>query len=265
MSKPFFLSFDEGAENIPGVELVGGKAASLIHLFKEGFLIPNGVVITTEFFEHCAEREISLCLAEVAESIIDHANKSCFVEKVAVRSSVTVEDSGTHSFAGQFDSFLDVEKTQIVDTIGKCWQSLHSSRSEHYAQSQNNSADKKMAVIVQEMVIAEVSGVAFSIDPVSGENTTVIEAVFGSNESLVQGDVTPDYYKMSKGLKLLEKSIVAQDGSSEQKLSDSQLKMIAQHVLKIKEYFGFEVDVEWAIENGQFYVLQSRPITAVQK
>ena len=264
MSNSFFLSFDEVKENVPEAGLVGGKALSLMCLFNEGFSVPNGFVITTEFFDLCAEREISLCLAEVAELITSHSNKCCGAGKTAVRSSVTVEDSETHSFAGQFDSFLDVEETQIIDTVGKCWQSLHNSRAGHYAQFQNNSADKKMAVIVQEMITAEVSGVAFSIDPVSGENSFVIEAVFGSNEPLVQGDVTPDYYKMDKNLKLLEKSIAAQNGSFQQKLSDSQLRMIVQHVLQIKEYFGVEVDVEWAIENGQFYVLQSRPITAIQ-
>ena len=180
-----------------------------------------------------------------------------------MRSSASVEDSNGQSFAGQFDSFLNVTKDQVLKTVEKCWQSLHNARSTNYAKNKND--NRKMAVIVQSMITPEVAGVAFSINPVTGDkNTIVIEAVLGNNESLVQGSATPDYYVVNKKMKILDKKIVSQNEGSRQKLLDQQLLNIAQLVSSISSLFDTEVDVEWAIEDKKIYILQSRPITAIQ-
>ena len=122
-----------------------------------------------------------------------------------------------------------------------------------------------MAVMVQDMIIPEISGVAFSAHPVTGDrNSMVIEAVFGSNEPLVQGAVTPDCYMVSKNFEILDKKIVPQNGICRQKLQEQQILNVAKLVSDASRFFNTEVDVEWAIENGKLYVLQSRPITAIQ-
>jgi pyruvate,water dikinase len=122
-----------------------------------------------------------------------------------------------------------------------------------------------MAVIVQKMIMPEVSGVAFSVNPVTGnKDSMVIESVLGSNELLVQGAITPDLYIVGSDFTILDKKIVPQNKNYQQKLSDDQIVEIARLVADVKDFFNVEVDVEWAIENGKLFILQSRPITTVQ-
>ena len=138
-----------------------------------------------------------------------------------------------------------------------------------------------MAVLIQEMIYPEVSGVAFSLHPVTKDsNSIVIEAVFGNNELLVQGAVTPDCYVVNKQLEILDKNVVSQkniqflddengisskisiDGDL-QKLSDNQIVAVAQMVINVENFFRHPVDVEWAINKGNIFILQSRPITKI--
>ena len=122
-----------------------------------------------------------------------------------------------------------------------------------------------MAVIVQKMLIPEISGVAFSAHPVTGDRSSIIiEAVLGSNEPLVQGAITPDHYVMNKNFAMLDKKIAPQNGVNRQKLSASQLREVARLVVEASSFFNVEVDVEWAIESGKFYILQCRPITTIR-
>lgn len=261
---PYFLTFKEISKEQLSPILVGGKASALARLYKEDFPVPDGFVITTEFFDNSSRGNLSLKFSDRDRMTIYRCIDACSPNKsVAVRSSASVEDSNSQSFAGQFDSFLNIKKEHALESVKKCWQSLHSARSQSYAKDENDG--KKMAVIVQNMVIPEVSGVAFSAHPVTGnKDSMVIEVVSGSNELLVQGAVTPDYYIVSKSLKILDKKIVSQNGISKQKLSDQQLLNIAQLVNEVSRLFNAEVDIEWAIENGKLYILQSRPITAIQ-
>lgn len=240
--------------------LIGGKACALAQLYQNGFPVPDGFVIVANFFDRSLKNNLQIKFSdEDAKEIYDCVDKCCGKDVVAVRSSASVEDSNNLSFAGQFDSFLGVKKDQLLETIKKCWLSLDNDRAKKYAQNMNG---VKMAVIVQKILTPEISGVAFSAHPVTGDrNSMVVEAVLGSGEPLVQGVITPDHYVVNKNFEILDKKIAEQDGSRMQKLSDSQLQEIMRLVLEASHFFNMEVDVEWAIEGGKLYILQCRPIT----
>lgn len=261
---PHFLLFKEISKEQLDSSLIGGKAEAIARLYQGDFLVPEGFVITTEFFDSFLKHNSSIRFSEEDIKIIYYCIDVCSPSGlVAVRSSASVEDSDEQSFAGQFDSFLNINRGQVLTTVEKCWQSLYNDRSKSYAKYKND--DRKMAVIVQNMIMPKISGVAFSANPVTGDTSTVVvEAVLGSNESLVQGAVTPDYYVIGKNMKIIDKKIVPQDKIYQQKLLDRQLLEIAQLVIRVSQFFNTEVDIEWAIEKDNLYILQSRPITAIQ-
>ena len=259
-----FLTFKEILNEQLVLDLIGGKASSLARLYQQNFPVPEGFVITTEFFDFFSEESKPV---EFSDNDIKAINQ--YIDKcnphgpVAVRSSASVEDSNSQSYAGQFDSFLNVEKDNVPEAVKNCWHSAHNIRAQQYARGKNTNL--KMAVIVQKMIAAEVSGVAFSTHPVNGDkDSMVIEAVFGSNELLVQGTITPDLYIVSRNFAIFDKKIVPQAENHKQKLSDDQIVEVARLVADVKNFFDLEVDVEWAIENGKLFILQSRPITTVQ-
>lgn len=258
-----FLTFQEITKAQLDPNLIGGKAHVLAQLYQNGFPVPDGFVITTEFFDSFSKENLQIEFSdEDAKKIYDCVDRCCPEGTVAVRSSASIEDSSNQSFAGQFDSFLNVKKDQVLETIKKCWRSLNSARAKSYAQNRN---DIKMAVIVQKILIPEISGVAFSAHPVTGDrNSIIIEAVFGSSEPLVQGAITPDHYVMNKNFEILDKKTIPQNGVNRQKLSDFQLREVARLVVEASHFFNVEVDVEWAIESGKFYILQCRPITTIR-
>ncbi|OHA17110.1 MAG: hypothetical protein A2830_00035 [Candidatus Taylorbacteria bacterium RIFCSPHIGHO2_01_FULL_44_110] len=259
-----FLTFKEISNEQLDPNIIGGKAEALARLYQKGFTVPDGFVISTEFFESFPKENMPIKFFDQDIKKIYRYIDACSPRGlVAVRSSASTEDSNTQSFAGQFDSFLNVKKEQVLVAVEKCLKSLHNTRAESYAQGKNSNI--KMAVIVQNMVTPEISGVAFSTNPVTGDkNSVIIEAVAGSNELLVQGAVTPDYYAVSKNLKMLDKKVIPQNEISQQKLSDQQLLNITQLVIDVSRFFNTEVDIEWAIEKDKLYILQSRPITAIQ-
>ena len=274
---PFFLSLHEISKNQLDPSLIGGKAKALVQLYQNNFLIPNGFVITTEFFNLFLKKDdISGNDLAIIFKYIDACSPLGFV---AVRSSASVEDSSEQSFAGQFETVLNIKKEDVSEAITKCWQSLYGPRVSIYDKQENS--ERKMAVLIQEMIYPEVSGVAFSLHPVTKDsNSIVIEAVFGNNELLVQGAVTPDCYVVNKQLEILDKNVVSQkniqflddengisskisiDGDL-QKLSDDQIVAVAQMVINVENFFRHPVDVEWAINKGNISILQSRPITKI--
>ena len=204
---PFFLSLREISKNQLDPSLIGGKAKALAQLYQNNFLVPNGFVITTEFFNLFLKKDdISGNDLAIIFKYIDACSPLGFV---AVRSSASVEDSSEQSFAGQFETVLNVKKEDVSEAITKCWQSLYGSRVSIYDKQKNN--ERKMAILIQEMIYPEVSGVAFSLHPVTKDlNSIVIEAVFGNNELLVQGAVTPDCYVVNKQLEILDKNVVSE-------------------------------------------------------
>ena len=261
---PHFLVFKEISDEQLTPDLIGGKASSLTRLYQHNFPVPDGFVMTTDFFNSFSKENKPIIFSNQDMKTINQYINDCSPrDLVAVRSSASVEDSSNKSYAGQFDSFLNVKKDEVSEMVKKCWSSIRNIRAQRYAQVKNT--DLKMAVIVQKMITPEVSGVAFSANPVNGDkDSIVIEAVLGSNESLVQGAITPDLYIVGENFKILDKKIVPQAGNHQQKLSDSQISEVARLVADVRRFFNTEVDVEWAIENGKLFILQSRPITAIQ-
>jgi pyruvate, water dikinase len=206
---------------------------------------------------------------------------------VAVRSSATAEDSLSSAWAGQLDTFLNTTEKKVLKNIKKCFASLFTERAIFY-RFENKLETKKIsvAVVIQKMVESKVSGIAFSVHPVLEDyNKIIIEAGYGLGEAIVSGQITPDSYVVSKdSLEILEKNISKQQkgifrclkkGTKEkliskknqniQKLTDKQIIYLSKTILKIERYYGFPVDVEWAIEKNKIYITQSRPITTLKK
>lgn len=253
---------------------------------------------------------------EVVNEIIS-AHEQLGIEFVAVRSSATAEDSASAAWAGQLDSFLNTTKETLLQNVQKCWASLFTPRAIFYGfekgfhvggQEKVDSGQKRagqdisVAVVVQAMVQSEVSGIAFSVHPVTQDrNQLIIEAGYGLGEAIVSGQVTPDSYVVTKNpLEIIDKNISTQDrmlvrsvnGGNEwiscpppriggagggmsiddiQKLSDTQILELSRLILKIEKHYGFPCDIEWAFVTdperveggGQFYITQSRPITTL--
>ncbi|NHW23964.1 MAG: pyruvate, water dikinase [Archaeoglobales archaeon] len=203
---------------------------------------------------------------------------------VAVRSSATAEDLPDASFAGQQDTYLNVKgEEEVVKKVKECWGSLFTPRAIYYrVQKGFKHENVSIAVVVQKMVNSEKSGVMFTSHPVTGEKKCIIEAVFGLGEAIVSGLVTPDTYvydRLSKKLlevKIAEKKfmITRKNGNErvelgekgkERVLSDDEIVRLVDLGEIIEDHYGKPQDVEWAIEGGQVYIVQSRPITTIKE
>src|SRR3989338_1169004 len=205
---------------------------------------------------------------------------------VAVRSSATAEDLPDASFAGQQDTYLNIHgETYLLQKIKECYASLFTTRAIYYRHEKKFDHFKVgLAAVVQRMVQSEKSGIAFSIDPVTNDKTKiVIEAVFGLGEYIVQGKVTPDHYEVDKNTLVLTKKQTAyqnvkfirvgqsneevplhkKDGSL-QKLTENEITEVALLVKSIENHYYFPQDIEWALEKGRVFIVQSRPITTTQ-
>jgi pyruvate,water dikinase len=204
---------------------------------------------------------------------------------VAVRSSATAEDLPTASFAGQQDTYLNVsEPESLLLSVKKCWSSLFTPRALAYRVSKHFEHDKvKLAVVVQRMVNSDISGIMFTIDPNSELPHIIIEAGYGLGEALVGGKVTPDTYVVDKfHSKILNRRISNQtwklirgesgecmrkdvpgDLAKQQKMTDEQILHLAEIGNQIEMHYGKPMDIEWAIEEGEMYVVQARPVTTL--
>ncbi len=307
MNIKFFKDIKEDYE-------VGGKGASLVKMYQNNFNIPNGYIITADLFDeflvqnHIKEKIqkiidkcninnekeiednskeivqiISKCeISDVVKNEIINNYRKLDCRYVAVRSSATSEDGKNHAWAGQLETFLNVDETKIIESVKKCWSSVFSSRALFYRIKNNDTSDIAVAVVIQKMIQSEVSGVAFSINPTNNNlNEIVIESVLGLGEAIVSGKVTPDTYVVNKeenNLKSKEiriqksklikinqnnKWIEIQDGNK-QKLSDEMILTLSNSIKKIEEFYTFPVDVEWGIEKGEIFILQCRPITTLK-
>jgi len=202
---------------------------------------------------------------------------------VAVRSSARAEDSDAASFAGQHETFLNVRgRDEVLESIKRCWASFFSERALFYRSRKGNLSDLGMAVVVQRQLAPDRSGVMFTIDPVRRRrDQMMIEAVWGLGEAVVSGNATPDHYVVSRDgvVKAARVSIQeiavrtdaaggvrryalsAEEGGA-RVLNDAELAELAKIGRQLEAHFGHPLDVEWAFEGGQLYLLQSRPVTA---
>lgn len=205
---------------------------------------------------------------------------------VAVRSSATTEDLAEASFAGQQESFLNVKGNQeLIIHIKKCMASLFTARATYYRHKQGfKHEESKLAVVVQKMIDSEKSGVMFSKDPSGKNQNVIIEAVFGLGEGIVSGQISPDHYEVSNELVILDKLIgnkkiaITRDSSGEnhivkltddksnlQVLNESEIKRLADFGLRLERHYEKPQDIEFAIENKEIYIVQTRPITTIGK
>lgn len=314
------VNFSEvGKEDIP---LVGGKGANLGELASNKFPVPPGFIVTVNSYqafldENNLEKKIKEILAqvdtaspetlqeasnkierlilkskvtdEVSKEIIKNYRKlgGIFKKKlVAVRSSATAEDLPEASFAGQQATFLNVQgEANLIQAVRECWASLFTARAIFYREEHKIKHGKVLiAVIVQEMIQSEVSGVAFTVDPVTGEkNVMLIEAIWGLGELLVQGSIVPDRYRVTRpDLKIISTDSAEQTielvrhgknnkeekvpgaRSGKQKLNVEQMVELAKILRKIHEHYYFPQDIEWAHSKGKFYIVQTRPVTTLK-
>jgi pyruvate, water dikinase len=203
---------------------------------------------------------------------------------VAVRSSACAEDSEAASFAGQQETYLHVRgEAEVRRRIRDCWASFFSERALFYRAQKGSLEDLGMAVVVQRMVQAEVAGVLFTMDPVRGRrDSMVVEAVFGLGEAVVSGQVTPDHYVLKRDGRLKRSKLAVQPyavvpvpggGVEERELSEAEgaaptldearLAELARIGADLEARLGMPQDIEWALQGGELYVLQARPVTAL--
>jgi pyruvate,water dikinase len=212
---------------------------------------------------------------------------------VAVRSSATAEDLPEASFAGQQSTFLNVVGAEnVVKAVQACWASLFEGRAIFYREEAGYDHTKVgLAVPVQRMVQSQKSGVMFTVEPVTSDATKItIEAVYGLGEGIVSGEISPDLYLVNKeSLQVIDKTVVPQsrmiakaegtDGRYEtanawmdvpenlretQKLTDAEIRELARIGRSVEEHYGHHQDIEWAYEDGKFYLTQARPVTTMK-
>lgn len=313
-SNTFILPFTEiRATDLP---LVGGKGANLGEMTKAGFPVPGGFVVTThayrEFLQHnqlaewvlahsakgnggspeelaaiSTEIRARFAAGEIPENILALL-KAAYQEisntSVAVRSSATTEDLPEMSFAGQQDTFLNiVGETAFLEAVVSCWSSLWTARAIGYRfRNQIPQQSAALAVVVQEMVPAESSGVLFTANPLTGKRSeTVIDAIWGLGEALVSGQVEPDHYVVDLAKKQIissqqgEKAVAIrgkegggveiQQGEPDDTpaLREAQIFALAEEGQKIAALYNVPQDIEWAFVEDELFILQSRPVTSL--
>lgn len=266
-------SFAEIADD--QAEQVGGKGLSLGRMARAGLPVPPGFCLTADAFRRCSGRTLDATLTEA----LLRAYRELGEGPVAVRSSATAEDSEAASFAGQQETLLGIEGGEaLCRAVERCWHSLHSERALAYRQKRGVAETMPaMAVVVQRLVAAEVAGVLFTSDPTDPTGTSMlIEASYGLGESVVSGRVTPDRFRVARlngevlQRHLGQKSVVFTpqgeqpvplDRQAVFCLSDAQLQELAALGRQVEAFYGAPRDVEWALADGRFWLLQARPIT----
>jgi pyruvate,water dikinase len=272
MNNSSVLWFSE--EACRDVRLAGGKGSSLANMAARGLPVPPGFVIPAYVLEQSVNaeqlRELALVQnAEAAQALVRQAKPPrevilpCYERvggKVAVRSSACAEDSEAASYAGQQETYLNVSGgDEVCARIVDCWASFFSERALFYRARKGSLADLGMAVVVQKMLDPVKSGVLFTADPVSRRrDRMIIESVFGLGEQVVSGEVTPDHYVVDRAGNIKREHII-----DKRVLEQEEIRQLVALGRKLEEYFGKPQDIEWGIENGNIYLLQSRPVTTL--
>ncbi|SEL98407.1 rifamycin-inactivating phosphotransferase [Streptacidiphilus jiangxiensis] len=300
------------------VALVGGKAAQLGELARiEGVRVPDGFCVTTDAFRLVAAQAPSLEALLDRLALVDPDDRQTIrtlsaqlrraVEEVAVpggvaaaiadglarlgegaacavRSSATAEDLPTASFAGQQDTYLNVVgPAEVLRHVSRCWASLFTDRAVTYRR-RNGIDDRtvRMAVVVQRMVVPEVSGILFTADPVTGDRkAATVDAGFGLGEALVSGLVNPDVFRVrgdevvGRTVAVKQRALHALPGGGTREvpvearlqeqpaLTDGQVLRLVRLGRRIEAHFGRPQDIEWCLVDDDFRIVQSRPVTTL--
>jgi len=304
------------------VAVVGGKGANLGEMTNANFPVPPGFIVTANaYYRFIKDNDLVTKIKHLINTVnFNHQDSivqvSNHIKKeimhglvsdelksevfkayrilsghkdalVAVRSSATAEDLATASFAGQQETFLNVQGDAVLmEKIKEGWASLFEPRALFYRHEQHfDHLRVGIALVVQKMIESEKSGIMFTIDPVTNDKSKIIvEAIFGLGELIVQGAVTPDHYEVSKKeMSLVVKQISRQDRmlekvgrenkeikltekeGSKQKISEKEILGLAELGKKLEHHYYFPQDIEWAIENGKTYIVQTRAVTTTLK
>jgi phosphoenolpyruvate synthase/pyruvate phosphate dikinase len=301
-------------------EHVGGKGASLSAMFDAGFPVPPGFCITADGYRHFIEGSVAgeiesilssldtsdraavgaasqrivemIGAASIPEDLADEVRAAYGAlcdklgENCAVRSSAVSEDGSAASFAGLYETYLNVKGADsVLEYVQRCYQSLWADRAVSYRTRRGGGADEAMAVVVMGLVPSETSGIAFTAHPVTGSlDQIVINASYGLGEAIVSGRVTPDMFVIAKGTG----AVVSRDiypktlalyphpdggGVVEEELAgakctapsitDEDAVAVARMAERVESHYGSPQDIEWAMAAGKLYLLQSRPITTL--
>ena len=299
----------------PDVLLVGGKGANLGELLRSGFPVPPGFVVTAAAYRRVVDesgirqrladittaageadtgelaelaragrellREVAVPDDLVAEVSAMYA-RHCDGARVAVRSSATAEDTAETSFAGMNESFTNVAADDLLDRLVDCWISLFGERVVSYRAERDLADEPAIAVVVQQMVSSDRSGVMFTADP-ARRDEVMIEAAFGLGEVVVSGAVEPDTYRVDRAtvgvreIRIGHKSsrivsapegdrheVVEEREAWRRVLSDEEIQTVASVGLDIEQHYGVPQDVEWSYVGDRLFIVQSRPITTLE-
>ncbi len=320
MSSPHYVA-DIAELGMANAEEAGGKGANMGEMVAAGLPVPPGfVVLRDSYLEsmkaagvsdelNAAHREAMRSGDQDKQTVMCNAMKDMVLRagmppevrdrilasyramgsdvNVAVRSSATGEDGADASFAGMNATFTNISgEEQLIDAVQRCWASLFGPRVVTYRASRGFTADPAMAVVVQQMIASERSGVAFTADPTTDEtDRVVVEGAFGQGEVVVSGSVEPDTYVVSKengeilsrriGYKQF-KIVRGADGNDlnidldeaealKQVLNDDEVRKIADIAIRSEKHAGCPQDTEWAIADGKTYIVQTRPITTLKR
>lgn len=300
-STDMFLPLSDAST--PRLNEVGGKAASLINLLQAGFNVPDGFVLSTGFFRTWIEtvtssqewREVCDVLqsAQAHEIITEELNALCTElkrlvsdlaltskqsevlseitrnideESVAVRSSSPEEDLTGASFAGLYETILNVTSQGLEPAVRKCFESCLDARVLIYKrQMKFKVIEPRIAVVVQKQIESEVSGVAFSLNPLTNDfDEAVINASWGLGDALVSGELVPDSFVVDKVTREAIESRAGDKGGDRSDvlcLNTSQLIELTEVLCEIERHYDEPVDVEWAFSGAELHILQARPIT----
>jgi len=276
-------------------EFSGGKGSNLARLIEAGLNVPACFILSSSLYEQIIkfndidqlieaaklqqsgqifkQIQSAILAAKISDSVI-HKIETAYqnliqdtsFKRVAVRSSALSEDLQDHSFAGQLESYLDIQdKKQLLDSIKKCWASLWNERIYAYVTIQGKLfSPQPIAVIVQQMIPAEYSGICFTIDPMdANQEWMLIEAHDGIGAEIVGGNVNPVNYRIDrKSLKITKETYLE---SKQKFLSKEKILELTQTCLKVEAIFSAPQDIEWGFYQDQFYFFQSRPITTIAK
>ncbi|MEO5644267.1 MAG: PEP/pyruvate-binding domain-containing protein [Bacteroidia bacterium] len=287
-----YISYKHPEENA----VVGGKAKNLFRLVKMGLNVPAFVVIPQEVLaelvpvpiQNSDYEKITAFIQQISipESFIPKLTDEFFeTTYFAIRSSAIDEDGSEFSFAGQFESHLFITKENIAEKIKSVWCSAFSRRVQEYRKNNQLPTSFGIAVIIQEMVAADAAGVAFGMNPVNGnKNEKLISAVYGLGEGLVSGELNSDNFILAGGIitsqltKKTHKVILDRENKggtqiaeveiSKQNLpslNNEQVQEVGNVLDKLLSEFGQPQDIEFAVRNGELFLLQTRPVTTHSK
>ena len=258
--------------------VAGGKGANLGELIAAGFAVPDGYVLTTSAYRaaaraakvdtskpgEAAERLRDAAVPRAVATAATKAYESLGSGRVAVRSSATAEDLPGASFAGQQDTFLDIDGPEaLLDAVRRCWASLWNDRAVTYRADHGIDDDGvALAVVVQRMVDASAAGVLFTADPITGRRrTAVIDAARGLGDAVVSGAVDPDHYVVDPGSGRITERTVRDERPV---LTDALIRELAAVGQRIEGALGSPQDVEFAVDqDDRVWIVQSRPITTL--